>query len=55
MVVSQGRLNHSMTNPKTFHSVKLDTDLYEQIIGKGKYGETFSDILRRLIASGEEE
>jgi len=37
---------------KTFHSVKLEEDLYEQIIKQGKYGETVSDIVRRLIATG---
>ena len=39
-----------MTNTnKPSHTVKIDADLYEQIITQGKYGESFSDILRRIL------
>jgi negative regulator of replication initiation len=38
-----------MTNNKPSHTVKIDTDLYEQIIKQGKYGEAFTDILRRIL------
>lgn len=34
---------------KVYRSVKLEADLYERIIKQGKYNETFSDILRRLL------
>ena len=35
--------------PKKTEPIRIDSDLKEKIKKKGMYGETFSDILRRLL------
>lgn len=37
---------------KPYHMVKIDKDVYEHITESGKYNESFSGILRRLLKIG---